>query len=85
MPTTKKAPRARKFIPSKKIVLETQKILASTNWKQYWRDVSIHVEKEIEGYERARVRSLETASQHVFLNLSHTEFGLQEIEFPKPV
>lgn len=44
-----------------------QVILDSTDWDQYWKDVSNRVERDVHGYAVARAKSLEAASRRVVL------------------
>jgi len=46
---------------------EVQKTLSETNWEKYCEKVDRRVAQEVDAFEVARARSLEAASQQVFL------------------
>ncbi|TSC67405.1 MAG: hypothetical protein G01um101472_426 [Parcubacteria group bacterium Gr01-1014_72] len=54
--------------PASQTILDREKeqevdaILARTDWVNYWEEVSSGVEREVEAYDRARARSLTSAS-----------------------
>jgi len=43
------------------------RILAATDWSDYWERVSDRVAKEVDAYDLARAKSLEDACHQVFL------------------
>lgn len=68
MPATiKKTKKTENYRPTDKTVGEVQRILSESNWEQYWEEVSERVSKEVDAYAIARAKTLETASQHVFI------------------
>ncbi|MFA6562617.1 MAG: hypothetical protein WCV00_11975 [Verrucomicrobiia bacterium] len=63
MKSTNTAARSRQVVSPQQV----QKILNQTNWGAYQQRVSERVAKEVDAYEAARAKSLQTAAHLVFL------------------
>jgi hypothetical protein len=63
MPTERTAMPA----PTKVSPEEVRRILNATDWDEYWREVSKQVSQEVDAYELARAKSLQSASRLVFI------------------
>ncbi len=47
--------------------LAANRFIHETDWSAFWYRVTERTSPQIDAYERARVKSLETAPQHVFM------------------
>lgn len=63
MTTTRSHPRA----PEKLTSHEIDEMMAKIDWKKYWEDVSRRVEKEVDAFEAARLRSLRAGAKLVVM------------------
>ena len=52
---------------SEENVEAVDRFINNTNWSEFWSRVIERTSDEVDAYEKARVKSLQTAVQHVFM------------------